>query len=72
MKWERIRIKLLVGVIFSLIATLIYSFYTYGENCLNVIYIEKKEFLIKLLVFFLLGYFIIGNSFAPENKDTWK
>lgn len=72
MSWKRIRVKLLVGVLFSIIATLAYSFYLYGENCLNIAYLDTKKLVTRLIVLFLIGYFIIGNSFAPENENTWK
>lgn len=70
--WKRIVIKLLVGVLFSPLATLGFLFYKYGEYCFKIAYLYPEKLTSKLILFFLIGYFIIGNSFAPENKNTWK
>lgn len=72
MNWNRIAIKLIVGLVFTIIATVVYAYYTYGESFFNAIYLDTSKMISKIVLFFLVGYFIIGNSFAPGKKNTWK
>lgn len=72
MSWTRIGVKLLVGIVFSIIAIVAYTYYCYGDHCWDVLYFNTKSLVGKFIMFFIVGYFVIGNSFAPLRKEKWK
>ncbi|MDO6738597.1 hypothetical protein [Wenyingzhuangia sp. 2_MG-2023] len=63
---NRIKVKFIVGLIFSIAATAVYSYFNFETNHLELMYIDRKNIITKFLIFFLLGYIVIGNSFAPD------
>ncbi|WP_010135375.1 hypothetical protein [Ochrovirga pacifica] len=67
MSWKRIRVKFLVGILFSAIAIAVYSYVTYGSGFVDYVILAPKEILSEFVLFFLLGYIVIGNSFAPPD-----
>lgn len=69
MSWARIGVKLLVGVVFTILAIIAYTYYKHGDYCWEVLYFNTKSLIGKLILFFIVGYFVVGNSFAPLRKE---
>ncbi|MFC2110230.1 hypothetical protein ACFLSU_06655 [Bacteroidota bacterium] len=69
---KKITYKLLVGFIFSIVATLSKLLFAKSEIPLEDL-INSQDFWVNYLIFFLIGYVLLGNilwTMAQKNKES--
>lgn len=64
---NKIKNKLVIGFIFALFASLAQTLFKYHQDYLNQIVVHKNQIAFSFLIFFLIGYMIIGN--LSNNKN---
>ncbi len=63
-----IKKKIVIGLLFSIIAILVQVFVKYATNSLESILSNLSSIGINFVIFFLIGYVILGNLLAAKNK----
>lgn len=63
---ETIKKKLIIGVIFSLFATLVNILFKYHSDLLNLVTQNISNIGVNFILFFLIGYVVLGNLLVAK------
>ena len=66
---HKVQIKLMVGLLFALFAILVQTFIRFYDKDVSVILDYLGSIGINFIIFFLIGYIIIGNLLSPKNTN---
>lgn len=65
---DKIKRKFFIGVLFSLFATIVNTLFKYRADYLNLLKENIEAIGLNFLIFFLIGYIVLGNLLAPKNN----
>lgn len=65
---NNIKKKFLIGLLFSLFATVVSTLFKYYSDYLNLVMQNKENIGLNFLIFFLIGYVILGNLLATKKE----
>ncbi|MDO3695776.1 hypothetical protein QVZ41_13080 [Wenyingzhuangia sp. chi5] len=66
---ERVKKKLFIGIIFAISASLVSVLIQYHENLWELIQYNSETIGFNFLLYFLVGYVLIGNLFANKKAN---
>ena len=66
---NKIKNKLIVGLLFASFAILIQTLFKYHTDYLKLIIQNKNEVGLNFIIFFLIGYVVLGNLFATKKES---
>ncbi len=65
---ENIKIKIIIGFLFSVFATLVNTLFKYHSDLLNLMGENLKSIGTNFIIFFLIGYVVLGNVLGAKKK----
>ena len=66
---NKIKNKLIVGVLFASFAIIVQTLFKYHVDYFNLVMEHKKQVGLNFVIFFLIGYVILGNLFATKKES---
>jgi len=66
---EKIKSKFFIGFLFSIFATLVNVVFKYHSDFIHLISENIKSIGINFVLFFLIGYVVLGNLLGTKNKS---
>ncbi|NIJ45554.1 hypothetical protein FHR24_002022 [Wenyingzhuangia heitensis] len=66
---EKVKNKLLIGFLFSVITTLANSLFKYHSDFFNLVSGNIKSIGFNFIIFFLIGYVVLGNILVAKKES---
>ena len=66
---NKIKNKLIVGFLFASFAIIVQTLFKYHTDYFNLVIENKKQVGLNFVIFFLIGYVILGNLFATKKES---